>query len=390
MRQHPTDPRRWIVIAYVGRDQSGRKKYRQQTVVGGKREAEKALAALLAQKGDGTLTPRSKLTMSELAAEWLEHKARDVSPRTVAGYRASLERHVLPTLGRKRLTDVELRDIDQLYGLMLSGELPRPDGERGVTGRPLSARTVRLAHTALSQALSQAVKWGMIRHNPAAEATLPAHRPSEKEVLTASERARFLVACRDSFYGSYFRTLLDTGLRPGEACDIKWSDVDFERGTITVQGAVTKDGNEKPIPADTKTRKSRRTVPMLAGLREELLRHLDWQRERGLDAAGFVFTNQEGRQLRPWTFNKRDLKRTLIRAGITKNIPPYSLRHTMATLHVAAGTHLKVLSDLLGHATIQLTANTYAHVDDTMTAEAMRRFERALDAAQPTARELAN
>ena len=381
VRQHPHDPRRWTVVAYVGRDARGKKLYRQATVRGGKRDAEKALTELLQQKSAGTLTARSKLTLRQLATEWAQHKSRDVSPRTLAGYLASLERHVLPNLGHKKLTDLELRDVDLLYGRMLAGTLPNPNGDRGVTGRPLGARTVRLAHAALSQALSQAVRWGMLQHNPAALATIPSHHPREKEVLTATERERFLEACSDSFYGTFYRLLVDTGLRPGEACALKWSDVDFPRGTIGVHRTVTRGSGGDAVLAEPKTKKSRRTVPMLGSLRDELLAHVDWQRERDLDAEGYVFTNTDGRMLRPWTFSKRDLQRTVRAASITKTITLYSLRHTFATLHVAAGTPLKVVSDLLGHSTIQQTANTYMHGDQAVTADWMQRFEQSLDAA---------
>ena len=379
--QHKDDPKRWQVKAFVGRDEKGRKRYRSQVVHGGKRTAEAALLEMLQHKSTGNLTSRSHLTLRELVSEWLEHKARDVSPRTLTGYRASFERHVLPTLGRRKLSDIQLRDVDRLYGLMLSGEIPKTDGEPGVTDRPLSGRTVRLAHAALSQALSQAVRWGIIQHNPAAEATIPAHRPKEKQPLTGSERARFLTACGESFYGVFYRTLVDTGLRPGEACALQWPDVDFARGTIAVHRTVTRGEQGEPILAEPKTAKSRRTVPMLDGLREALLTHLDWQRERNLDESGFVFTNTAGHPLRPWAFSTRDLDRTVRAAGITKSVSLYALRHTFATLHVAAGTPLKVVSDVLGHSTIQQTANTYMHGDQAVTADWMQRFERALDAA---------
>ena len=82
--------------------------------------------------------------------------------------------------------------------------------------------------------------------------------------------------------------------------------------------------------------------------------------------------------LRPWTFSTRDLKRTLKRAGITKPVTLYNFRHTFGTLHVRAGTPLKVVSDLMGHATIQQTANTYMHGDATVTADWMQRFEQSL------------
>ena len=72
------------------------------------------------------------------------------------------------------------------------------------------------------------------------------------------------------------------------------SDFDFARGAITVQRAVTQDAEGRAILGEPKTAKSRRTIPMLGSLREDLLRHLDWQCARNLDASGFVFTNQDG------------------------------------------------------------------------------------------------
>lgn len=102
-------------------------------------------------------------------------------------------------MGHMKLADIKLHHIDHQYGLMLAGDLPRPDGERGGTGRPLGSGTVRLVHAALSQALSQAVKWGYLQLNPAAEATLPSHRPTEAEGLDGEERARFVAACSGSF-----------------------------------------------------------------------------------------------------------------------------------------------------------------------------------------------
>jgi integrase len=217
-------------------------------------------------------------------------------------------------------------------------------------------------------------------------ATIPTSKPKEKTVLTAAGRARFLVAGVDSFYGVFYRTLIDTGLRPGETCALTWADVDFARGTIAVQRTVTRGKDGEAILAEPKTTKSRRTVPLLGGLRDELLRHLDWQRERNLDATGYVFTNTEGRPLRPWTFSTRDLDTTLLRAGIAKPVTLYGLRHTFATLHVAAGTPLKVVSDVLGHANIQQTANTYMHGDQAVTADWMQRFEALVDRAATAAR----
>ena len=388
--RHRDDPKRWQVKVFLFRDERGRKRYRTEVVHGGRKAAEAKLLELLQAKSTGGLKPRARLTLRDLVKEWSAHKAREVSPRTLAGYRDALDRYVLPSLGHRKIGDLHLREIDQVYGLMLRGDLPEVDKPDAKKPKALSARTVRLAHAALSQVLSQAVAWGLLTHNPAAGVTLPSSKPKEKNVLSASERTRFLTAAEGSVYRAFYRLLIDTGLRPGEACALRWTDIDFTRETITVQRTVTRGDNGEAILAEPKTAKSRRTVPMLGGLRDELLRHLDWQRERNLDATGFIFTNTEGRPLRPWTFSTRDLDRVLTKARIMQSVTLYSLRHTFATLHVAAGTPIKVVSDVLGHSNIQVTANTYMHGDQAVTADWMQRYEAALGASSTAERAPAN
>jgi len=261
---------------------------------------------------------------------------------------------------------------------MLAGTLPELEcREQGWAGKPLSANTIRLTHAALSQALSQAVKWGMLPFSPAAEASLPPVRAKEKRALTSDERARLVHACEDEFYGIFYRILVDTGLRPGEACGLQWSDIDFENCRLAVQRAVTI-GPEGPVLKPPKTPKSRRTVPMLDGLRDALLAHLAWQRECGLDASGFVVTTQDGRMVAPFRFGKASFRRTLAAAGIAGSVKLYDLRYTFGTLHVRAGTPLKVVSEVMGHASIQQTANVYQHLSIDVTEEWMRRYEEAL------------
>ena len=388
--RHRDDLKRWQVKVFLFRDERGRKRYRTEVVHGGRKAAEAKLLELLQAKNTGGLKPRAHLTLRDLAKEWTQHKAREVAPRTLAGYRDALDRYVLPSLGHRKIGDLHLREIDQLYGLMLAGQLPKANEDDEKPPAALSPRSVRLAHAALSQVLGQAVAWGLLTHNPAAGVTLPSSKPKEKHVLTASERAKFLQAAEGSVYRAFYRTLVDTGLRPGEACALRWSDVDFTRETITVHRTVTRGVDGDALLAEPKTAKSRRTVPMLGGLRDELLRHFDWQRERNLDATGFVFTNTGGRPLRPWTFSTRDLQRVLRAAGITQSVTLYSLRHTFATLHVAAGTPIKVVSDVLGHSSIQQTANTYMHGDQTVTADWMQRYEAAIGGGRPTRRLAAN
>lgn len=151
-----------------------------------------------------------------------------------------------------------------------------------------------------------------------------------------------------------------------ELCALKWEDLDFQTGRICIERAVTKDEDGQAITGPPKTSKSRRTIPMF-GLQDVLLEHYKWQAEHGLDASGYVFTNQDGAQLKPWSFNRRELERVTGAAGIEGSFTLYSFRHRFATLHLASGTPLKIVSEWLGHATIQQTANTYMHVSSDVS-----------------------
>lgn len=384
--QHIEDPKRWQIRAFIGRDAKGRKQYRSKVIHGLKKDAHAALIEMLQSKNHGHLTPRGNVRFAELVHEWLGHKSREVEPRTLQGYQDALERYVLPTLGHRRLEDITLHDIDTLYGAMSAGTLPKPETDdegnaAGWQGKPLSPRTIRLTHAAVSQALSQAVRWGMIPFNPAAEATLPAGKPREKRAMTLGESTAFIAASESAFYRTFYRVLLGTGMRPGEACALRWKDLDFEGERISILRAATRGEDGKRIESHPKTAKSRRTIPMFT-LRDELLAHQKWQAEHGLDGPGLVFTNQDGGALSPWAFNKRELHRIAKTARIGWPVTLYTFRHTFATLHLQLGTPLKVVSEWLGHSTIQQTANTYQHLSSEVSMDYAAQFVLRLADAQ--------
>ncbi|MEX2501959.1 MAG: hypothetical protein WD336_06255 [Trueperaceae bacterium] len=108
-------------------------------------------------------------------------------------------------------------------------------------------------------------------------------------------------------------------------------------------------------------------MTILDVLRDVLLAHLAWQRDRG-DAAGFVVTTQDGRTVAPFRFGEASVRRTLAAARIVGPVSPYDLRHTVGSLHVRAGTVLKVVSETMRHASIQQAANVYEHFSVDVTA----------------------
>lgn len=381
--RHVSDPRKWLVRVFIGK-QAGRKQRIAKVVNGGRREAERELTALLKAKHDGTLRPRSALTIAELASEWLEIKRGEIAARTLDGYEHLLELYALPILGALKVGELTPRDLDTFYSRLLRGDWRRPDGTKG---RELSGRTVQMVAVALRQALALAQRWEIIASNPAERAKPPSGKTSrEKDVLSISERAAFLNACEGSVYAAFYRVMLDAGLRPGETCALTWDHVDLRAGLLRIEAAMTRGPGGAPTIAPPKTTKSRRTVHLLEGLRVELERHRIWQRRHGLDQSGHVFTSPTGQPLTPWSFNKRDLRRVLAQARIKKSISLYSLRHSFATAHVAAGTPVKAVSSMLGHASAAMTLDVYQHADPEVSRDWMERFEQAL-APAPRARE---
>lgn len=387
--RHRDDPQRWQVRVYIGRAANGRKRYRSEVVHGRKRDAEARLVELLSDKNKGRLSVRAKasLTLIEATEKWLDHKQHQVTARTLQGYVTPLELYVLPVLGHLRVQTLTLAQITGLYDDMREGALPREARDAGWRGDPLSARTVQLAHTAISQVLAYAVRNEWTARNVLANVRniVPASQPRKKFAMSAMQRAAFLEAAvlEEAFYLPFYRLLMDTGLRPGEAAALTWQDIDFTGKQISVTKAVTRGKTGQHKIAKPKTRQSNRRVPLF-GLETVLLEHRDYQADRGLledELQGHIFTNQAGTIIKPWTFSTRELGRVRDRAGITEGVSLYTFRHTFATLHLASGTPLKIVSDWLGHSTIKQTADTYQHASQEVFEEYAERHTQWLEAA---------
>ncbi len=363
--RHHDDSTRWLARVYLGRDAKGKRRTRSQVVHGTKRTAQAALTEMLQHKNQGKLTPRSTATLKDIVTAWRDTKL-EVEARTLDGYMASLNTYILPVIGHKRLTDISPQDVQGLYSDMTTGKLPQESKDAGWRGDPLGPRTVRLTHAALSQVFKYAVQNNWLMASPTACSKLPrvAKASRKMNALSIEERLAVIAASQGSFYETLYRLLMDTGLRPGEAMALTWTDLDLKRGTLSVTKAVTRDGNGQAIIGGPKNSASIRTVPLF-GLTDLLMGHQVWQAEVSLDSSGYVFTTQDGRPLRPWAFSRRELARVIEAAGITDSFSLYNFRHTFASLHLESGTPLTIVSKWLGHSTIQQTADTYQHVADT-------------------------
>jgi integrase len=290
-----------------------------------------------------------------------------VRPSTFERHEQIIRMHIKPALGRvglKHLTPAHVRGL-------ITGKL-----EIG-----LAPATVRKIHSTLHKALSQAVSDGLIPRN-AADVKAPRPAPKEMRPLSEGEARTFLDAARGDRFEALYVLAISTGLRRGELLGLRWDDVDLERGTLRVGRALVREGGRHAV-GETKTRRGRRQVNLTSRTVTALRAHRTRQLEEKIRLAGLyenrglIFATQKGTPVNPENLVKRSFKPLLERVGLPE-IRFHDLRHTCATLLLGQGVHPKLVQELLGHATIAMTLDTYSHYLPSMGNQAAGAMEDAL------------
>ncbi len=357
-------------IARIEHNSNGRRRYFSKSFPT-EGEAKEHLQNQQSDKNRGAFVEPSRVTLGVLMDEWLETIRPRVSPRTADGYQGLLDRYVRPALGSKRVNQIETRDVQRLYAAMQSQ-------------KSLSARIVRHTHSVLRQALEQAVEWKIIIRNPAdsLKRKLPKTDEAERRVLDEVEASRFLAACEAKPHGLIFEFALLSGMRPEEFLALQWRDLDLERGTAQVRRALVR--RKKKWSFDPpKTKGSRRSVSLPTTLMRKLAAHKRFQGECRLklgsewQAHDLVFCSEIGSPLSIPNLTYRYFRPILEKAELPQ-IRLYDLRHSHATLLLAADEHIKIVSERLGHSTTRLTLDTYSHVLKSMQEKTSTKLENML------------
>ena len=359
----------WLVRVFLGRDSKGKRRYHNHTIKGTKKDAQKYLNGRLREIDLGVYIEPSGMTLNEYLDKWLESAARPrVSRRTADGYEALLRRYIRGPLGHHKLDKLMPLDIQKVYGKMQNCGL--------------SSRVVRHTHAVLHNALKQGVKWGLLPRNASEAVELPKVPHKERRVLSQEEAILLLQVASGMPRGLIFEFALMTGMRPEEYLALQWGDIDFTRGTATVQRALIRHKKEWSFE-ETKTARSRRTVPLPATLLHKLSEHKRKQAEERLKAGpawqpnGLVFCSKTGTPLSIPSLTYRYFRPILKKAELPQ-IRLYDLRHSCATLLLIAEENPKVVSERLGHSTVVLTLDTYSHVLPTMQQQATAKLEKML------------
>ncbi len=360
---------RFYVVDYDGLDPLTGKERRRWHPVGSDHDEAQAIAVRLGAERVGAPPAKGGPTTfgDFLGATWLPQKRRTVRATTAYRYAWFVEHYINPAIGQIPLRRLRADHLDSLYeGLAGTG---------GRHGAGLAAKTILEVHMIIRAALDQAVQRQLVVRNVAHHANAR-RRPASSgpaRIWTAAELSAFLHAARHQRLYPALHLAAHTGLRRGELVGLRWSDLDEQTGRLSVCRTLQTVAGQ-PVEFGVKTRTSRRTVDLDQNTIEVLNRWRHRLRHDGLangpDEA--MFPNAQGRPLNPESVSQL-FDRIVRRSGLPR-IRFHDLRHTHASLLIAAGVPIKVVTERLGHAHPAFTIHTYQHLLPGMGAAAAEQF----------------
>lgn len=287
------------------------------------------------ERGEFVDPRRQEVKVGDWCQEWLDGKT-NLSPSTRERYEGILEAQIRPRWNKVPLKGLRHADI-----------------QKWLAGLDLAPATIRKVHRVLSQALDFAVKDGRLASNPASGVSLPRVHTEEKLYLTHRQVAVLAESC-GAIYGPVVRFLAYTGLRFGEMAALRVKHLDFERQRVIVAESVTP---VKGVMVFGPTKgHERREVPMPRFMVDELKKLVRRKRPDDL-----VFLPAWGDTMRSQGFQRAALTQAAAEMGLD-GFTPHMLRHTAASLAIAAGADVKVVQTMLGHRSATMTLDLYGHL----------------------------
>lgn len=346
---------RWEGRYKKGQDDNGKSKYGSvyaKTYLEVKRKLneanEKVTFNLLPEKSN-------KMTFREVLYLWLDTNQIKLREQTYSKYQRLIEQHIIPDIGMIQLNMLTSIIINQF--LSQKSNNGRLDGKGG-----LSSSYIRTISFIITSSLDFAVKSGFCQHI-IGDIVRPARKKNELEVLTVKEQSILEnIVWLDSDERKVGVLLsLYAGLRIGEVCGLKWDDVDFETNTIHIHRTVERvaninckesDKRTKLVVGDVKTISSNRKIPIPKPLIKLLKEYVDKPDKYVIHGTAYPYTDPRTYQYKFHNYLKQ---------GNLRNVNFHALRHTFATRCVESGMDIKTLSEILGHASVNITLNTYVH-----------------------------
>lgn len=341
-------------------------------------EADRALTKMKSDRDGGIVLDVSIATLEEYLSVWLaDSVAVSVDPKTLEGYEIACRVHIVPALGHVRLRDLRPQQIQSFHAAKHR--------------QGLSVRTRQNIHGTLKRALKQAVAWGELSSSPA-ENLDPPKAPAEDaedgseeiRALADAEAIRLFDAARNA--NSRFRYLyivaVRTGLRQGELLGLKWDDLnlDVDPAALTLRRSLAARKGGGFVFTPTKRKRQRRKLALHWEAADAFRDQRELQTEERQAAEGrwkehgLVFPSVIGTPMSARNLYRRDFKPLLKRAELP-DISFHDLRHSFATIMLFEWeVDARIVQEMMGHASIKLTMDTYSHVLPNTQADVIRRL----------------
>ncbi|MGN7938540.1 tyrosine-type recombinase/integrase [Metabacillus sp. 22489] len=357
----------YSVTIELGKDPlTGKRKQTTKRGFETKKEAERYANEIENQVNKGTYIVDSKMSLSEYLYQWLELSAkRKVRDTTYANYKRAIDFRIIPVLGKINLSDLTVAQCDKYINHLIDEEL--------------SERYIEYIYTVLNGALEKAVDWELIIRNPLKKVEIPRGRRRKYVTWTREELNKFLHYAQFGDITYYIAFLIDayTGLRRGELLGLQWSDIDLNEARINVERSLIYDDKGFRF-GPLKTESSQRSIKIDEVLVSELKKYRKQQLEFKLSLGNsyhdqnLVFARLDGNPIYPrqltTVFNR------IIKQAEVPKIRIHDIRHTHATLMLEAGASLKDVQERLGHSSIKMTGDIYAHVTPKMQEKSTQLF----------------
>lgn len=311
----------------------------------------------------GLYTDNSRITLDGYFEEWIARKAQTVKGGTVNLYKQNYKKHISPALGRRRVSQIERREIISFL-----------QGKRE-TGTPTLCNSLLIIITAM---LNDAERDEIISRNPAEK--IQRFRPEGEKItetrhraLTEQEQAVFMQAARGTWYYELFAFMLCTGCRLGEAGALRWGDIDTKQRVIHIRQTLTQNADGQRVIDTPKTAAGIRDIPLTQAAAEVL----EAQKKKTgqiyrLDGSSLVFQSTTGGFLFSSSIC-REIEKIAKAAGVER-FTSHAFRDTFATRYIEQGGTPQTLKTILGHSSLAMTMDLYAHVLPNTKQEEMDRL----------------
>src|SRR6266568_9286810 len=330
-----------------------------------RKEVQDKLNRALYEQKQGTLATGPQQTLKAHLERWLEQVCKlTMRPNTYKSYRSAIHHHLVPALVHIKLQKLKIGDLQAFYA--------EKHGK-------LKPGTLAVINAALSDALEDALKQGMVARNVAKLVDLPHIERYEGQILTVEQARKLLEVAHGSSLDALLLVALTTGMRRGELAAVRWSDVDLEKGILQVRRTLAWVHGMGYVEGEPKTKAGRRKIGLSNVVVEALKEHRIRQEQARMKMGdrwrelGLIFCNMHGGYFNPgriWYLFKKVLKA----AGLP-DVRFHDLRHGAATVLLAAKVDLKVVSELLGHSSVAVTADIYGHVLPEMQQEVVKKMD---------------